>query len=183
MTVFPKQRVSLRRTDGGRAVLEAECGFGLAIVPVTGERHRMAAYVYQEIRDRNGRLNELRVVGGGDSVASVPGFSLYHAGTGMKILPDTWFFADLRQARAALERIGARWGELFMTRDINQLQPLSGPVLALCRACGVVAGRWHDLSAVRLDEDDWAAGAEARKAGMASLPDARVDARKMERRA
>lgn len=161
MTPFPKQRVSLRRADQGRAVLEGECAFGLVIVPVRGVVKRLAPMVL----DHAGRP------GGGDTEREVAGFTLHHMNSGLRLLPDGWFFTRLNAARAALTAIGARWPTLFTTRDINQFLPLAGPVMAICRDAHVVAGKWNDLSAVRIDEDEWTAGAARRAEMIAALRD------------
>lgn len=160
MTPFPKSPVSLRRAEGGRAVLEAECGFGLAIVPVDETRTRLAASLNQAGE-------------GGDRQQRVRGFTLYHATTGMRLLPKGWFFTSIGAARACLAAIGAAYPSLFETRDINQFLPLAGPVMALARAHQVVAGKWSDI--VRAldghDEDQWTADAQARAQRMQALID------------
>lgn len=160
MNPFPRQTISLRREEGGRKDLLAECGFGLAIVPVDVARLRLAP------SPTDGR-------GGGDRMVQVSGFALFHIATGMQLLPEGWIFDSADAARAALAAIGARWPHAFEARDINLFMPLGGPVMTLARAMGVQAGKWADLSAALdgIDEDEWAAGAEDRQARMLALRD------------
>jgi len=168
MNAFPRQKVSLRRVDSGRAVLEAECGFGLAIVPV------------DEARTRLGSSPTIGGTGQGDRVVRVKGFTFYHQATGMQLLPKGWFFTSIDAARAALAAIGARWPSAFDTHDINQFVPLCGPVMDLVRRCHVVAGKWSDLSRALdgVDEDEWHKGADDRAARIAAMPDDRRNHRR-----
>jgi hypothetical protein len=163
---FERQRVSLRRGEGGRMQLMAECGHGLAIVPVDEKRTRLGPAPTQDGE-------------GGDRVGTVKGFTFYHAATGMRLLPKGWFFTSVEAARAGLAAIGARWGDAFETADINLFLPLAGPVMDLCRKSGVVAGKWSDLSAALdgFDEEAWTAGAAERRERIKTLKDSPGNAR------
>lgn len=158
---FPKRRVALRQASGGMAVMEAECGFGLAIVPV------------QEMAIRMGSTATLAdgSPGMGDQQMRGRGFTFYHAASGMRLLPQGWFFTTLEAAREGLAAIGQRWPEDFHIHACKSLERLGGPVLAVLCGTGVVRGRWNDLSRALdgFDEEAWEQGREARLAAMRGL--------------
>lgn len=160
------QRVSLRQAEGGRAVRMAECGFGLAIVPVDEMRRRLVPH-----------SDELP---SGERSDRVKGFTFFHSATGMRFLPKGWFFTSVEAARACLLQIGARWGSAFDTQDINAFQSFGGPVMDLARQMSVVSGKWHDLSSALdgFDEAAWAAGAAERRDRMKALKDSPANARR-----
>lgn len=159
MTPFPLHSVSLLQAEGGRTVLMAECAFGLAIVPVREVALRMAAVIPQ--RDAPAT--------GGDRLVRGTGFTLYHASSGRRLLPQGWFFRNVGDARAGLALIGDRWPDAFEGRGIGGLDRMAGPVLeALREKTAVVAGKWNDLSRALdgVDEDAWKAGHAARLKAM-----------------
>jgi len=155
---FPRRRVALRQAAGGTAVMEAECGFGLAIVPVP------------EIAIRLGSTASAPdgTQGPGDRQVRGTGFTFYHAASGVRLLPQGWFFTTLEAAREGLAAIGQRWPDAFDVQASRSIERLGGPVMEVLCCTGVVRGKWNDLSRALdgHDEDAWAAGREARLAAM-----------------
>lgn len=151
---FPRRRVAVRQAGGGTAVMEAECGFGLAIVPVQEVAIRMAPLLPQ------GKGAPL----GGDRQIRGRGFTFYHMASGLRLLPQGWFFTTLEAAREGLAAIGARWPEAFDVQASKSIERLGGPVMAVLCGTDVVRGKWNDLSRALdgFDEDAWEAGREAR---------------------
>jgi hypothetical protein len=158
---FEIVNLSIRLAEGGRAQLRAECGYGLAIVPVEEERTRL-------------KPTPGRDAGNGDieRAERVRGFSFYHVATGARLLPAGWFFTSIEAARAGLHAIGARIGTVLETPDINAVARYAGPVFAVLGESGVIRGKWHDLKSADTGSDaDWDAGAEDRRARMKALKD------------
>lgn len=156
-----RRKISIRQATGGRAVMMADCGFGLAIVPVDEERTSLAA---------PGDDHD-----GSDRVRTVKGFTFYHEKTGARLLPKGWFFTSYEAAFDALRAIGRRWPVAFDTPDINAFLPLAGPLMDMLRRTPVIAGKWNELARALdgLNEDEWKAGAEERRRRMQDLPNRR----------
>jgi len=158
---FPKQRVSLRQAAGGTSLMEAECGFGLAIVPVPETAIRLG----NTATARDGTR------GPGDRLVRGRGFTLYHTASGMRLLPDGWFFTTVEAARDGVAAIGQRWPEAFHIQAAKSIERLAGPVMEVLCGAGVVRGKWNDLSRALdgYNEDAWADGREARMAAIEKM--------------
>ncbi|WP_420406931.1 hypothetical protein [Hoeflea sp.] len=172
---YPVLDISIRKRDGARAQLRAECAHGMAIVPCRERRNRMMWEMTRSARPGayvdSGMTDEAHVTV--ERSETETGFTLYHVRSGLRLLPEGWFFTSIGDAREGVAAIAAVLGDALETPDINAVAQRSGPALEALRPTGVIAGRWNDLSRALdgFDEKAWEAGAADRAERMRMLKD------------